>query len=535
MSIIRKLVMILFVIIVIVITFFNQYFSLTNDIAITAKAKEAQINRHIDLSKGFIDLITIYGDDYFEHGDSSINAELFSYLKYDSLSDTYNLDAVAGTSYQKNAGNLTGKGNIPASGFEKTEINLALHLNQNFNSVYKKLPDVTWLYYTSKNNFINIYPWISSKDFIYNDDLKTEKFFTYVTPENDPLRESVWTPVYLDHAGKGLMVTLSSPIYNKDTFMGAVSLDLSNARLSEIVNSDYEIYLIDETDSVMATSMALEFENEVIKFADLLDDTQNEIEDLKKIKNNDVVRLGKYYIYTVTFKNAPWTMYFRVPVWHVIGKAVLYTLPILIICLLLLFTFMEVEKRIKTEMQLKKSLDELTSYQTKLEDAAKYDFLTSTVNRRGLIDIFENIKNESKNPIFFIMADIDRFKKFNDTYGHAAGDKVLMEIANIMQRSIDKDDVVCRWGGEEFIIMLLNRTCDEAMLIAENIRKEIEATLIPWDNSLELRATMTFGVARHDYGDSIESSISKADAAMYVGKSNGRNQVVDYSECQISQ
>jgi len=525
--------MIFFIIVVIAITFSNQYFSLTNDIAITAKTKEAQIKRHIDLSKGFIDLITIYGNDYLERG-AAEDAELYSYLQYDPLSDSYNLDAIVGTNYQQKAGNITGIGEISQTGIARAEINLALHLNQNFYSVYNKLPDVAWLYYTSSNNFINIYPWTSSKDYAFDENEKDEKFFTYVLPEKNPLRESVWTPVYLDHAGKGLMVTLSSPIYNKDTFMGAVSLDLTNDRLSEIVRSDYEIYIIDETDSVMAASMDIDFENDVIKFAELLKSNPSEIEKLKELKNNEVVKLGRYYIYAVSFNNAPWTMYFRVPVGYVVGKSLLYTLPILIICLLLLFTFNEVEKRKITEVQLKKSLDELTSYQAKLEDAAKYDFLTSTVNRRGLIDIFNKLDNELKNQIFFIMGDIDRFKKFNDTHGHAAGDRVLMEIAAIMQRSISKDDVVCRWGGEEFIIMLLNRTSEEAMLIAESIRKEIEATAIPWDNSQELRATMTFGVAEHDYGDAIESSISKADGAMYVAKSRGRNQVVDYRECQIS-
>lgn len=530
---IKKLMMIFFIIIVLAITFSNQYFSLTKDIAITAKEKEAQIKRHIDLSKGFIDLITIYANDYLEHGVDK-DAELYSYLKYDPVSDSYNLDAIAGTNYQQKAGNITGLGSIPQTGMARAEINLALHLNRNFNSAYNKLPDVAWLYYTSKNNFINIYPWTSSKDFFFDVGEKQEKFFTYVLPEKDPLRESVWTPVYLDHAGKGLMVTLSSPIYNKDTFMGAVSLDLTNDRLSEIVRSDYEIYIIDETDSVMAASMDIGFDKDVIKLAELLKSNPSETEKLKELKNNEIVKLGRYYIYVVSFNNAPWTMYLRVPVGYVVGKSLLYTLPILIICLLLLFTFNEVEKRQKTEVQLKKSLDELTSYQTKLEDAAKYDFLTSTVNRRGLIDIFNKLDNESKNQIFFIMGDIDHFKKFNDTYGHAAGDRVLTEMAAIMQRSVGKDDVVCRWGGEEFIIMLLKRKSDEAMLIAESIRKEIETTVIHWDNSRELRATMTFGVAEHEYGDAIESSISKADAAMYIGKSKGRNQVVDYS-CQISQ
>jgi len=530
----KKILLHFIVIIVIIITFFNQYSSLIEDIETTAKSKEAQINRQIDLSKGFIDLITIYGNDYLKHNVAK-DAELYRYLKYNTASNSYNLDAIEGTNYQQIAGNLTGIGKMPESGIYREEINLALHLNQNFSSIYNKMPDVAWLYYTSENNFINIYPWTKSKDFSFKEDLKAEKFYTYVTPENDPLRESVWTPVYLDHAGKGLMVTLSSPIYNANTFMGVVSLDFTNKQLSEIIKSNYEAYIIDDTDSVMATSTDMKFDKDVIKFDSVLNTTSDNVKKIKEINSNQIKRLGDYYIYAVAFDNAPWKMYVRVPVSSVVGKAALYSLPILIICSLLIFTFIEVEKRKKTEVQLKKSLYELTSYQKKLEDAAKYDFLTATVNRRGLIDIFNNnIERETNNPVFFIMGDIDHFKKFNDIYGHAAGDKVLMEIARIMQRNIRNNDVVCRWGGEEFIIMLLDRKYDEALLIAENIRKEIESTVIPWDNSQELKATMTFGVAEHDYGDSIESSISKADAAMYIGKGKGRNQVVDYLDCEIS-
>jgi diguanylate cyclase (GGDEF)-like protein len=315
--------------------------------------------------------------------------------------------------------------------------------------------------------------------------------------------------------------------------MGVVSLDLTNSRLSEILDSPYESYLVDDTDSVIATSLNVKFQKENIKFDTLLNTSQSEVKKLKELSSGEMTYFDKYYVYSVAFQNAPWKMYFRVPIWSIASEAVLYTLPLSVICVLLLFTFREMERRKKTETQLKSSLAELTSYQTLLENAAKYDFLTGTVNRRGLFDIYHNnVESDSaaKGPIVFIMGDIDYFKQFNDTYGHAAGDKVLKEIAVIMQKDIKKDDIVCRWGGEEFVIMLLGSTYDEAMLIAEKIRMEIEATVIPWENSIELRATMTFGVVEHNRTDSITDSISKADAALYEGKANHRNRVVGYSK-----
>ncbi|MDP4133367.1 MAG: diguanylate cyclase [Bacillota bacterium] len=527
---IKNAILLFVVSFVTIITFSSQYTSLLKDIESTAKTKEAQISRYADLGNGFIDLLTIYGNDFFKHSAPEDNV-LYKHLKYDPSTESYNLDMIRGTEYQAVSGSLTGMGQIPDNGVNKNEINLALYFNQDFSSVYKKLPDIAWIYYTSKNNFINIYPWVSSKDFAFNKSLQSEKFYTYVTPDQNPLRKSVWTPVYLDHAGKGLMVTLSSPIYDGNTFMGAVSLDLCNNQLNEILDSSYETYLVDGAGSVMATTRNIKFDKDVIKFNTLISD--REMEKISGIHNNEITLVGNYYVYSVDFNNAPWKMYFRVPIFSVVVKSVVYTLPVFVICVLFLLSFIESEKRRKTELQLKDSLKELTSYHTLLENAAKYDFLTSTVNRRGLVDIFtEDFESdpEANKSIVFIMGDIDHFKQFNDTYGHAAGDKVLMEISSIMQNNVSSDDVVCRWGGEEFVIMLLNRTYEQAISVAENIRKKIESTVIPWENSVELRGTMTFGVAKHSPTDSIYDSISKADAAMYVGKEKQRNQVVGYND-----
>ena len=526
MNYFKKITLIALVVVVILISFFKQYTSFLQDIESTAKTKEASINRHIDMSKEFVDLITIYGDDFLQ-GETN-DSELYSLLAYDAAGNTYNLDAIRDTKYQTAAGSLTGKGPIPESGINRKEINLALHFNPLFSSIYNKLPELTWLYYTSKNNFVNIYPWVSSDEFRFSQALQEEKFFTDVTPENDPLRESVWTPVYLDHAGKGLMVTLTSPIYNGDAFMGSVSLDFTNEQLSDTINSKYKIYLIDNTDCVIASNDS-KADTDIYQLNAMLKCSPDEADKIKEVKSNTIQKLGGYYIYTVDFTNAPWKMIFRVSVWLIIGKSLLETIPVLVICLLLLFTYLEVEKRKKAEIRLNKSLVELTSYQNLLENAAKYDFLTSSVNRRGLMDIFHSL--DAKTPVLFIIGDIDNFKKFNDTYGHTAGDKILMEIAKLMQSSIETKDVVCRWGGEEFLIMLLNKSYKETLDIAETIRKNIENMAIPWENSIELRATITFGIAEYDFSKPFNENIAKADKALYYGKSHGRNQVNGYQDC----
>jgi len=146
----KKIVMIFLVIVVVIITFYSQYNSLLKDIENTAKSKEAQINRHIDLSKGFVDLMTIYGNDFFKY-DKISDSDLYSLLTYDSSLNNFNLDSAGGTKYEKIVGNLTGAGSIPISGVNRDEVNLALQFNQLFSSVYKRIPDVAWIYHNVKS------------------------------------------------------------------------------------------------------------------------------------------------------------------------------------------------------------------------------------------------------------------------------------------------------------------------------------------------------------------------------------------------
>jgi diguanylate cyclase (GGDEF)-like protein len=530
----RKIILIIIIAIVVVISFYRQFNIQITDLENTAKTKQAEIDRYTDMSKVYIDLMTIYGNDYFGH-EKAEDSVYLKYLKYDPVSDSYNLDALFGTKYQAKSGNLTGLGKIPQKGIVKNELNLALNFVKQFGDVYKKLPDVAWIYYTSNNNFINLYPWVSSKVYTFIKESKSTKFFTVAIPKNNPLRESIWSPVYLDQAGKGLMVSLSSPIYNKDNFMGVVSIDITNNQLSEILTSEYESYIIDTEDMVIADSLNLQFYDKVPEFKTTIKSTDSYVQSLKQLKTNQIKRIGGYYIYTSDFHNAPWRMIYRVPVWLIIGRTALFTLPVFIICILLLLALLESEKRKKTETMLKKSLEELNSYQGLLENAAKYDFLTCSVNRRGLQAVFDNsIKSDKKEKcsIMLIMGDIDFFKSLNDSYGHEVGDKVLVEVANIIQKNISENDVVCRWGGEEFVIMVLNRTCVEAMHIAEKIRKQIEANVFKWGNSVEVKTTMTFGVAEHIANDDLQITVAKADSAMYYGKQHGRNCVVNYKNCK---
>jgi len=349
----KMLMLLSLIVFVLLITFYLAYGSLLDGFKSTAVTKSDLIREHVNVSSNIIDGLAAYGHIYFEQGNGN-DPELYDRLRYDAKSDFYHLDSIGGTAEEKTAGNLTGLGPIPVDGIAKTNVSLALQYNKFFSRFYEKFPDITWLYYTSEIGLTNIYPWTASEDFRYTEYLKTVEFYKVANPANDPSRSSVWTPVYLDAAGEGLMVTLSAPVYSKDDFQGVVSLDLTNAWLSKEIKSSYESYLIDDNFTVLASSQENFSKDKIDNLSQYLKLSNDNIEKLATFKEGTVQALGGYYIYTASFDDAPWTLIFLVPVWEIFGKAFLFTLPILIISILLLLALNQIEKRRKSEALLEK-------------------------------------------------------------------------------------------------------------------------------------------------------------------------------------
>lgn len=162
-----------------------------------------------------------------------------------------------------------------------------------------------------------------------------------------------------------------------------------------------------------------------------------------------------------------------------------------------------------------------------LDDQASYDPLTGLLNRRcmdtNLDEIFLEYYREEE-AFSIIMCDIDHFKSVNDTYGHDAGDYVLKEVCQVISSEVRDKDLVGRWGGEEFLIVLFTNKMAAAKL-AERIRAQIEAHQFTYKN-ISLRVTMTFGVSSYHAGSDVKSLIKSADLKLYRGKEGGRNQVV---------
>ncbi len=181
------------------------------------------------------------------------------------------------------------------------------------------------------------------------------------------------------------------------------------------------------------------------------------------------------------------------------------------------------------------SKEKLEEQNAQLQQLAEVDPMTGARNRRAFFPQFERLFTEAKErelPLSFIMADIDKFKNVNDTYGHGIGDKVIQKFASIMLVQARDSDIVCRYGGEEFCIALPGATLDQAFLVAERIRKAVQAEVGP---SLPLNPqptiTASFGVSTIATNVGTASELAElADQALYQSKHNGRNRCTKYHD-----
>ena len=169
-----------------------------------------------------------------------------------------------------------------------------------------------------------------------------------------------------------------------------------------------------------------------------------------------------------------------------------------------------------------------TVRQRLVENASKdafLDALTGLGNRRMLNRHLSSLETDADAPMCLAMIDIDFFKKINDTYGHAAGDKMLVFLADTMKSFFRKSDLLIRWGGEEFLIIFRFTEITNAEILMERFRSMIQDAAVAVDES-RLGITVTIGLTEHSQDATIADSISKADELLYQGKREGRNRLV---------
>lgn len=166
-------------------------------------------------------------------------------------------------------------------------------------------------------------------------------------------------------------------------------------------------------------------------------------------------------------------------------------------------------------------------FQVRIEAQAMVDSLTGLPNRRGFdriaMNAIEDARREHKS-LSAMLLDLDHFKRLNDTHGHLAGDEVLTGFADDVRRCLRESDIICRWGGEEFIILLKDTNSSGARRVAEKIRLLAEQHTYVFTGAA-LQVTVSLGVTELHPGDTLQSLIARADQALYSAKQSGRNQV----------
>ena len=198
-----------------------------------------------------------------------------------------------------------------------------------------------------------------------------------------------------------------------------------------------------------------------------------------------------------------------------------------------------VEKRLRyVNDRLQSQLIEIGLLQSKLREQAIRDPLTNLFNRRYLEDTLERELARATREdysVCIIMIDLDHFKRVNDSYGHEAGDEVLKTLAITLSEQCRRGDFACRYGGEEFVIVMPNITTDIAYERAENIRQHLNSLKVPY-GQYQLSITISMGIACYPiHGDTREAILRAADQAMYGAKEAGRDHILSYDEFRALQ
>lgn len=167
----------------------------------------------------------------------------------------------------------------------------------------------------------------------------------------------------------------------------------------------------------------------------------------------------------------------------------------------------------------------INRYQGRLEKMATTDKLTGLANRRAFDLLLPQAIREQKRAntsLLAILIDIDKFKAINDRLGHLAGDHVIQQVAGVIENTLRQSDILCRWGGEEFLAALKDMTEPQGLLLAEKIRAAVESGIFRHEDET-IPVTISLGVATYRDGETPDQLISRADKALYAAKDAGRN------------
>lgn len=394
-------------------------------------------------------------------------------------------------------GAVTGNASLPLSFEIKKEISAAFAIDPQIKAAFNFDPDIVWVYYQSANHFIYLAPGPIDQ-FRFNTDIYKARYWLESLPEVNKARRMILAGPYKDSAGRGWVITFAEPVYYKDQFLGVTALDLSVDTLNNLIRTGSaagESMLVSKHDRLMAA-----------EHGSLSAFDASMPKDQLRSKHD-----GYFFLSRPIVDDEIWLIH-KVKISEIYLSAAKNSLGTWLIIVMLAIVVI-------LGWKLKYALDEVTRI-------THIDPLTQTLNRRGFYAQFAVLTNIAKRRNFkiaILVLDIDHFKKINDVYGHHVGDQVLKTLGTRLMDATRPYDLVCRWGGEEFVIAILLEEHDHARQVADRIvaeahKVEVESALQP--------ITTSGGLVVIQKEESIAEAIQRADTLLYQAKNNGRNQLL---------
>ena len=278
-----------------------------------------QIDHFLQMINNNAAALRTHAQDNLSHVSPRTRNPLFQRIAGSQDGSHYHLDQFSGLVSQEMIGNLSGAGSFDNRDESfQNEVNMALDMNPLLRFSAQTLHIAPWVYYTSKNRFMAIYPWVSSSDFKYSDELLTHEFYDKGLPEKNPGRSVFWTEAYMDEAGKGLMVTCAAPVYHQDVFKGTVAIDITldflNSRISHFEPEKGVMFLINKRGQLLAhPRLVNSSQKEVLRSAKAFpEDLEDYAKKITKFKGGDLEMdpLDGHIVIRENLEAAPWTVFF---------------------------------------------------------------------------------------------------------------------------------------------------------------------------------------------------------------------------------
>lgn len=336
-----------------------------------------------------------------------------------------------------------------------------------------------------------------------------------------------FTEPYVFFTEQVLGITAASPIYVDDEFWGVYSFDIRLQDMVDFLDSldltaNGEAFIVTENRDIISSTAIPYFELDPVTntrkmqseywnsiengVIDVLHHVEVDGEDHLVMYRKVSTGFNKNWLVGVIINTSNFNSKFKI---NIQFTGIISILILILSAMMFYYKFKE--NKVRTE----------------LINMAKYDQLTTLMNRHSFEEVFkllvENFRSREQ-PFSIILGDVDYFKKINDNFGHSVGDEILSELSNQIKLNLRKSDYACRWGGEEFLIVLSNTDHEYACIVADKLRKEIEEFQFKTSVGV-IHNTISFGVATYDREYTMLELINIADEKLFQAKDEGRNRI----------